>query len=83
MKDALGKDIAIGDLVAFAARDGDSAALGAGRVVEIKPNGRIMIERVINTSRYRDYQALKAHHRKVVGCEFPERMVVIEKGART
>jgi hypothetical protein len=77
--DALGKEIEIGDLVCFAARDCDSSALGAGRVVAITPKGRIMIERVINTSRYRTYQKLEPHHKKIVGCEFPERMAVVEK----
>lgn len=82
MKDALGKKIEIGDLVAFATWDCDASALGAGRVVAITPKGRIMIERVINTSRYRTYQELKPHHKKIVGCEFPERMAVIEKGVK-
>ncbi|OQW34851.1 MAG: hypothetical protein A4E20_01355 [Nitrospira sp. SG-bin2] len=82
MKDALGKEIEIGDLVAFAVRDCNSSALGAGRVVDIRSNGRIMIERVINTSRFRLYQKLEPHHKKIVGCEFPERMAVIEKGAK-
>ena len=80
MKDALGTEIEVGDLVAFATRDGDSSALGAGYVIEITPKGRIKIRRVINTSRYRNYQKLEPYHRPVVGVEFPERMAVIEKG---
>ena len=75
MKDILGVDIEVGDTIAFATRNGDSAALGAGTVLKV--DGKVKVQKIIATSRYRNWQKLEKPATAVLA--YPERIVVVKK----